>query len=283
MSTTEPQAPEREDAGVTCYRHPETPTGLRCSRCDRPICGLCATPASVGQHCPECVGEARRTTPRVRSAFQARSPAVYTILVINVIVFLIQMMSRGRITLAFGLQPIQIADGEWYRLITPMFLHAGLLHIGMNSIILVAFSAQVEEAFGTARFLGIYFITGFVASAASYAFGACNILGVGASGAIFGTIGVLLVFLFHRRRTQFVRAYMNQLIGLIVFNLVLGLLISGIDNWAHGGGLVSGVALGLMIDREGDPPPAIVQILSFAVVLGAGLALTMWRTANFGC
>src|SRR5687768_2892518 len=102
MSTTEPQAPE-QDERVVCYRHPDTPTGLRCSRCDRPICGRCATPASVGQHCPECVGEARRTTPRVRTALRANAPAVYTILVLNIALAVIQLFVGDVLRLRFGL------------------------------------------------------------------------------------------------------------------------------------------------------------------------------------
>ncbi|MDQ4028189.1 MAG: rhomboid family intramembrane serine protease, partial [Actinomycetota bacterium] len=69
--------PALEESEETyCYGHPNTPTRLRCSRCERPICGRCAIPASVGQHCPECVAEARKTAPRVRSAVAAQAPAV---------------------------------------------------------------------------------------------------------------------------------------------------------------------------------------------------------------
>jgi membrane associated rhomboid family serine protease len=285
MSTPEPSAPQTEEQ-ITCYRHPDTPTRLRCSRCDRPICGRCATPASVGQHCPECVAEARRTAPRVRTALRASAPAVYFILLFNIVVFVAQLLGRsGGITLRFGLAPPEIAQGEWWRLITPMFLHSPgfLLHIVMNSIILMAFGTQVEQAFGTVRFLAIYLITGFVASATSYAFSACNILGVGASGAIAGTIGVLLVFLYKRRRSQFVRAYMNQLIGLIVLNAVIGLVLRGIDNYAHGGGLAAGIVVGLLIDRADDPPSPVLQGVALAGVLAVGMALTVWRTTNFSC
>jgi rhomboid protease GluP len=211
---------------------------------------------------------------------------VYFILLFNIVVFVAQILSRGGgITLRFGLAPLEIAQGEWWRLITPMFLHSPgfLLHIVMNSVVLMAFGSQVEQAFGTVRFVAIYLITGFVASATSYAFGACNILGVGASGAIAGTIGVLLVYLYRRRRSQFVRSYMNQLIGLIVLNAVLGLMLQGIDNYAHGGGLAAGIALGALIDRTDEPPSPLVQGVALAGVLAVGIALTVWRTTNFGC
>lgn len=284
MSTIEPQASQQTDERVTCYRHRDTPTGLRCSRCDRPICGRCATPASVGQHCPECVAEAARTAPRVRSALRASAPATYFILIANVVAFVVQLVSEG-VTVRFGLNPPAIADGQWWRLITPMFLHSPgfFLHIVMNSVILMVFGAQVEQAFGTARFVAIYFITGFVASATSYAFSDCNILGVGASGAIAGTIGVLLVYAYNRRRSQFVKAFLNQLIALIVLNAVIGFVFQGIDNYAHGGGLAAGIAVGLLIDRENAPRPPVVQGLGLAAVLAVGIALTVWRTTNFVC
>ena len=284
MSAIEPRSPQETEEELTCYRHPDTPTGLRCSRCERPICGHCATPASVGQHCPECVAEAQSTAPRVRSALRAAAPATYFILLANVAVFVIQLLGQT-VTLRFGLNPLAIADGEWWRLITPMFLHSPgfFLHIVMNSIILMAFGAQVEQAFGTVRFVAIYFITGFVASTTSYAFSDCNILGVGASGAIAGTIGVLLVYAYKRRRSQFVQAFLNQLIGLVVLNAIIGLTFRGIDNFAHGGGLAAGIAVGLLIDRTGKPVSPVAQALGLAGVLAAGIALMAWRTTTFSC
>src|SRR5919108_206332 len=79
-------SPETAPEEVTnCYGHPKVPTKLRCSRCDRPICGRCAIPATVGQHCPECVADARRSAPKVRSQMMSTAPAVMTILAVNVV------------------------------------------------------------------------------------------------------------------------------------------------------------------------------------------------------
>src|SRR5687768_8442729 len=120
-----------------CYGHPKTPTKLHCSRCDRPICGRCAIPASVGQHCPECVAEARKSAPKVRSAMGATAPVVTGILGINIVVFILQFFIPG-FTERFAMIPGAIADGEYWRLITPVFMHSEgfLLHIIMNSYIL---------------------------------------------------------------------------------------------------------------------------------------------------
>src|SRR5918911_3710385 len=98
MSAWRPDTPDqlvRETDVTYCYGHPHTPTKLRCSRCDRPICGRCAIPASVGQHCPECVAEARRSSPRVKRVNTSAAPAVYAILGINLVVFVLQLASGG--------------------------------------------------------------------------------------------------------------------------------------------------------------------------------------------
>ena len=291
VSTTPPiPAEERSETGevITCYAHPKTPTGLRCTRCDRPICGRCAIPASVGQHCPECVAEARKSAPKVRSALRANAPVVFTLLVINVVIWVLQsfVFDYG-FTQRFGAQPFAIAAGEWYRLISPMFLHAPgtFWHIGFNSYALFIFGPHVEQAFGRWRFLLLYLIAGFTGSAASYAFGACNTLGVGASGAIFGVLGGLFVFLYNRRREQFVREFMKNIIFLIVVNLAFGFLMTNIDNLAHLGGLIGGaaVAAGLDTRKPGGEPSPLIQVATVVAVVAAAVALVAWRTSTFSC
>jgi membrane associated rhomboid family serine protease len=276
-----------------CYAHPDTPTRLRCSRCDRPICGRCAIPASVGQHCPECVAEARRSAPKVRSALRATAPVVMTILIINVVIWVIQTASPSEpgtpfdvVTFALGAMPERIAAGEWYRLITPMFLHApdSFWHIGFNSYALYLFGPNMEQGLGKRRFLILYLVAGFTGSAASYTFGSCGRVGVGASGAIFGVLGGLLVYLYNRRRSTFVRQYMRNILFLIVINLVFGFVFPSIDNLAHIGGLVGGAALGLSLDEAPGhtitPAPRLLGVLGVVI---AAVALVAWRTATFSC
>ncbi len=83
-----------EDPEATyCYGHPKTPTRLHCTRCDKPICGRCAVPASVGQHCVWCVAEAAKSAPKVKSALQASSPVVMGIIGISVLLWLAQSIS----------------------------------------------------------------------------------------------------------------------------------------------------------------------------------------------
>ena len=146
-------------------------------------------------------------------------------------------------------------------MISAIFLHSplgqrfGIFHILFNMYILRIYGPQVEEAFGVVRFVVLFLVTGFLGNAVSYAFGVCNTLGVGASGAIFGIVGVLLVLLYNRRRSSFVANYMQSLLVFIGINIVFGFMVPGIDNLAHLGGLASGVALGLGYD-EATPGPS---------------------------
>lgn len=265
-----------------CYRHPDTPTRLRCSRCDRLICGHCASPAAVGQHCPECVSVARKTAPRVRSTAAATAPAVVALVVVNVVVYLVQRIAPA-VTEAFVAYPPAIAAGEWWRLLTPMFLHAPgfIFHILFNMIVLWIYGPQVERAFGTLRFVALYLVAGFAASASSYALGGCR-PSLGASGAVFGVVGALVAILYHRRRSMFVRQHMQGILVFVALNVFLGLVITRIDLIAHLGGLVAGVALGAGFDREGRGAP-VVGALTVAAVGAAALLLVVARTATFSC
>jgi membrane associated rhomboid family serine protease len=278
-----PHGPAVDDAEVTyCYGHPDTPTKLRCSRCDRPICGRCAIPASVGQHCPECVAEARRTRPRVRTAMARQAPGVMGILILNVVVYAAQQLEPS-LTGRFGLFPPAIADGEWWRLFTPMVLHSpdSALHLLMNSFVLWVYGPHVERVLGTMRFVAMYVIAGFAGSVASYAFSPARILGVGASGAIFGVAGALLVMLYRRRSSSFVYAEMRNLMLFIGLNLFLGFVIPGIDIWAHIGGLLGGAVVGFGFDPENRTTAPIALITSVAVI-ATGLLLLAWRTSELG-
>ncbi len=266
-----------------CAGHPDTPTRLRCSRCDRPICGRCAIPATVGQHCPWCVAEARKSAPRVRSAMAATAPAVLAIVAVNIAFYLAQQAVGPALTLALGAVPAAIARGEWYRLLTPMLLHASLWHIALNMLVLWIYGPSVEEAFGTPRFVGMYVISGFLGGATSFAFGACRSLGVGASGAIFGIVGVLLVHLYRRRRSAFVAGHLKNLMFFIGLNLLVGFVWPHIDYLAHLGGLASGVALGAGADRQAGRLATATSLATALGVVAVGVGLVAWRSATFSC
>lgn len=288
MESTDDQSPATaapEPGIASCYGHPDTPTRLRCTRCDKPICPRCAVPAAVGQHCVWCVAEARKSQPKVRTAMQANSPAVLAIIAIAIAVYVMEFVFGESFVLRFAASPANIAyEGEYYRLITPMFLHAplgaplGILHILFNMYILRIYGPQVEEAFDSVRFVALFLVTGFAASAVSFGFGSCATLGLGASGAVFGIVGVLLVLLYNRRDSTFVAEYMKTLLIFIGINLVFGFSMQGVDNLAHLGGLGSGILLGLGLDGgRGRETSKARQFAVMAVVTAAAIGLVMWR------
>lgn len=285
-------APVDESQETYCYGHPNRPTKLRCSRCDRYICGSCAIPASVGQHCPECVAEARKSAPKVRTAMAVNAPVTRAIIGVTIVVYVLELFLGDAFVDRFTSFGPAIYAGEVYRLLTSVFLHLpfdgrlfSLLHIVFNMYILSIYGAQVEQLFGRARFLFLYLATGFFASATSYAFNDCP-NGLGASGAVFGVVGILIVYLYNRRSTTFTDQYLRSMLTFVVLNLALGFMVPRIDNLAHIGGLVAGLGLGAGFDRgrlTKPASPAALQLAASLVVVGAAIALVVQRAPVFDC
>lgn len=186
-----------------------------------------------------------------------RTPPTYTriLIGINLAVFIL-MIAYGylvygvwngpenlRVLVDMGAKVnILIMEGQYWRLLTAMFLHIGVIHLLFNLYALYALGPMVEGYFGHARFLSIYFVAGLCGSLASYAFSPA--ISAGASGAIFGLAGALTVY-FLKYRDNFGRqgrAILQNMLVVIAINLVFGMTMSGIDNWGHIGGLVGGAA-----------------------------------------
>lgn len=141
-----------------------------------------------------------------------------------------------------------IYQGEYWRLVSAMFLHGNIIHIGFNGFALVVLGPEMERIYGTARFLTIYFLAGLAGSIASYAFSSSP--SVGASGAIFGLIGGLAAFYYLGREILGDTGRQQlQSIGIVIaLNLVIGLSSGGIiDNYAHIGGLIGGAITGWVL------------------------------------
>ena len=164
--------------------------------------------------------------------------------------------------------PLALNLEQPWRLVTAMFLHGSLLHIGFNMWVLMDMGPMVEERYGSARFLFIYVVTGAFGFVASSMFGRAS---VGASGALLGLVGVLLA-LTTGRQSAGMRMLRSQLISWLVYIAVLGFLMPAVDNFAHAGGFAAGFVLGrLMADRQ----PADTTERRRADALGwtAGLAV----------
>ena len=209
------------------------------------------------------------------------SPIVtWTLLTANIALWLLTYAAGGAdnpdVLLDFGAMfgPL-IASGEYWRLLTAMFLHAGLPHLAFNCFALFIFGPQVERAYGRFNFSVIYLLAGLTGSVASYLLNSISI-GVGASGAIFGVIGALAAFLLVQRRVfgEMSRSTLYGLAVMLGINLVYGLITPGIDNWAHLGGLAAGFALGWAL----APKLHVVapSIGASPVVVGSGTRLGRW-------
>ncbi len=184
----------------------------------------------------------------------------WTLLCVNILLWLLVEISGEKpfggstnteVLLKFGaMEAWHIATGEYWRMFTSTFLHSGLLHLAFNCIGLFIFGHQLEQIYGHARFIAIYLIAALAGSVASYALSigpAPNTIGVGASGAVFGLLGSLVVF-YAAQRSRLGQAGQQTLIGLVVIatvNVVLGFVIPGVDNFAHIGGFIAGLLTGL--------------------------------------
>jgi rhomboid protease GluP len=155
-----------------------------------------------------------------------------------------------------------------WRLVMAVFLHGSLIHIGFNMMALTNIGPLVEEIYGSARYLFVFVVTGAVGFVASSIFGHAS---VGASGSIFGLVGLLIAFTGSRQSAG-ARMLRGQLISSVVGMAVLGLLMPGIDNFAHGGGFVAGYLLGRLIP---DRQPADASEKRTAHVMGWAAALVV--------
>jgi rhomboid protease GluP len=168
------------------------------------------------------------------------------------IVFLLTTLAGGstnsQVLVNFGANygPFILDYDEYWRLFTSMFLHAGVMHLAFNAYALFIFGLEMERLYGPGRFAVVYLLSGLFGSLASFAFRGEDLFSVGASGAIFGIIGMNLAYFTSHRHSfgHFGRQRMVSTLVIIGINLVFGFTYSGIDNWAHMGGLVAGAALG---------------------------------------
>jgi rhomboid protease GluP len=201
--------------------------------------------------------------------FSGPAPVTTALLVANLIMFGVEWMAvaaqgrggglsilwgvGGEATYRLGMSaPYAIyVQHQWYRLITAMFLHGGLIHIGFNMMSLMQLGPALEELYGSARYFFLYIVTGAVGFLASSFIGHYSL---GASGGLLGLVGAMLA-ITTKRGGSYMRELRSRLISSVVILFVLGFMGMGIDNWAHGAGLASGFVLGkIFADRQPITP-----------------------------
>jgi len=286
-----PTATPAADDAVTpvCYRHPDRETYIRCQRCGRPICPEDMHPASVGFQCPECIREGNASVRQPRTVLgggiHSRDGLVTRVVIgLCVLAFGAQQFVPAfgsRLELFGGFHggaavvggDAGVAGGEVWRLLTAGFLHANLVHLGVNMFSLWVLGRPLEAALGRVRFIGLYLAGLLGSSAVAYLLTPPNVAVVGASGAIFALLGAL--FVLGRRLGLDTRS----LTGLLVINLVISFAVPGISWQAHVGGLVSGalVAAGLSLAARRRTP--VLAGAGYAVVVVAAVIVVVLRTA----
>jgi membrane associated rhomboid family serine protease len=267
---------------ATCYRHPDRETGVRCQRCERPICPACMVPAPVGVQCVECV---RRAQPRPSPAQSLRrvtaGPFVtYSLIGVNTAVWLLGLLFAPRALLTGsplagigGLFGPAVAAGEWWRLITAGFLHSGLLHLGLNMAVLYMLGPSLERALGRLPFVTLYG-AGLTASSLGALLLSPNSFTVGASGAIFALMGAIVM----GQRATGMDPWRSGIIGLVVINLIFTVAVPGISIGGHLGGLAGGLIAGGVLFRR-YVRPAVTILICWGLA-GAFFAAGLWVAAH---
>ncbi len=208
------------------------------------------------------------------SIFKPKKIVVTNVLIaLNVLVFFVVFALSGANLnvlnlLRYGaLNSILVQNGEFWRLITAGFLHGGIFHLLFNMYSLYIIGTQIENFVGKWKFLAIYFCSMLTASLMSCVISP-NSVSVGASGAIFGLLGALVYFGYHYR-LYLGSVLRNQIIPLILFNLLLGFMVSGIDNAAHIGGLIGGllISMALGVQKREGKQDRINGIITFSIYL----------------
>jgi membrane associated rhomboid family serine protease len=294
----EPAQPPYASGLAVCYRHPGRETGVRCSRCERPICPDCMVTASVGFHCPECVREAGKSVRPVKTMYGGRArggggEVTKALVGINIAIFLVTVSSGASavsgsgtsdVYQRFALIPPAVANGEWYRLISSMFLHYGVLHLAVNMYALWIMGHALESMLGRLRYLALYFLAGIGGSIFSFALGPVFAQAAGASGAIFGLFGAFFIILRRRNLET------GGIVAMIAINLVFSFTISNIDWRGHVGGLIAGAAVGFVFAAAPTGPrrdryqaagaAAMAVILAVCGFVGASHVRTECHTTS---
>lgn len=274
-----------------CYRHPDRETGLSCSECGRPICADCANFGPVGIRCPDHASVRRSTGPRLKPRPVRRAPGlalasgsapVTKVLVgINLAVYLITVVQGAGLNAPGGALYEKFIlvgsnvhglfftgtgdlahDHQWWRLGTAMFLHASILHIAFNMYALWVIGSPLEQYLGKTRYLGLYLVSGLAGSAGAI-LQSPFVPVVGASGAIFGVLGAMMIL-----EWQVTGRLAGQAAGLIAINLVLSFVIPGISWGGHVGGLIGGILIMLAYGHWGNRGRAQYGQLGLGGVIG---------------
>jgi len=299
-----------------CYRHPATATYIRCQRCGRPICGECMISAAVGFQCPECVSEGARQTRQNEGPYggaRSANPSLTTMVLIalNAIVWVAISATGGALSrlvnvlallpvgrcisasdarsyypdagaqacrlMADGIWQPGVADGAYWQLVTSAFTHVELIHIGVNMLMLWFLGPNLERTLGRVRFLAVYLVSALSGSVVVLWLSDPSASTLGASGAVFGMIGALLVLAYK------VHGDVRSLLLYLGINVAYTFIGPGNISWeGHLGGLIGGVAAAIIVLYAPKPGRTRLQLLGLIGVTVLLLALAVVRILQLG-
>ena len=245
--------------------------------------------ASVGFQCPSCVKEGAATVRQPRVAYGGRATSTpivtYVLIGLNIAMFLLTTATGtgfatggtpSKLFRDLAMVPVYVGfDGDYYRLLSAMFLHYGILHIALNMLCLYQLGPYLESAFGRVRFTALYLLSGVGGSALSYALGPVFVQAAGASGAVFGLFAAF--FVLQRKRGGDV----SQIGATIAINLVISFGYASFIDWrGHVGGLVTGALLTGALVYAPAVRRTLYQAAGFVAVLALVLAVIGVRTSD---
>ena len=210
---------------------------------------------------------------KLEKIFSPKKPVVtYILIVLNLMVFLYGVLhGNDELINMFGNNYELVQNGEFYRLLTCMFVHADIMHILFNMIALYSIGPVVERYYGKSKFLLIYLVSGLLGSIFSGVFMTADSISIGASGAIFGLLGSICYFTYYYRATL-QGILRGSIMPVIIINLVIGFISSSIDLSAHIGGLIGGILISMAIGigdkhRKSDQINGLIVLVLMTVFL----------------
>ena len=276
-----------------CYRHPDKETWIRCQRCEKPICPDCMRDASVGFQCPDCVKEGARSTRQGKAVYGGKRltgnpmATTFALIAANLVGFFAIRSGGGRVLDALALLPQSstrgfqevegVSGGAYWQVLTSAFSHENVLHLGFNMLALYFLGPMLEQVLGRVRFLAVYFVSAFTASAAVMLLSNPNSQTLGASGAIFGLMGALVVVAFK------VKADLRQILFWLGLNLVFTFYNTGSISWqGHLGGLIGGALTAAIIVYAPRKRREVIQWTGIALVLVVALVVIAAQAVVLG-
>ncbi|MHB1009037.1 MAG: rhomboid family intramembrane serine protease [Propionibacteriaceae bacterium] len=299
-----------ETGSMTCYRHEGVAAGIVCTRCKRPICPACMVDAAVGFQCPECTRQGARETRQgllPYGGYPSRDPRLTSIvlIVVNVVVWL--LASRGSLGDHLGLAPrgvclaandptsyypgalqaactanggawvAGVSSGAWWQVVTSVFTHLTFVHLAVNMVSLFVIGPIIERVLGRTRFLVLYGISGLAGSASVMWLTSPDASTVGASGALFGLMGALLL-LSYKAKGNFV-----QVLVVLGANVAFTLFYVGTISWqGHFGGLAGGLVAAWVIAYAPRERRRQVQVYGLAALTILILAAIVAKALMLG-